>query len=290
MSRKRFGAGAVLAAVLLAGCAAAGEFVVDNGSFRVEFVDPNDPQLGCRFLRAGWIRSLHPAGSRESIFVTESLFGFHPAFGYACEIYPALDLKGLQALQIGVGVIERHPQSRYHSRPVELFPWQISREMRERETVMTARQYSGDHSGYAYELTVEIVIPANSPVILWKYSLANTGSRSFAVSTYAHPFFKARPGFPGGWYALPGGKRQPVAALPPEKTLEATEIPQDCRAIAAGGLTSGGYVAVISADRPFSRIDLWRSETDCFAVEPYLPLNLAPGECREWSWRLEIRR
>lgn len=70
MSRKRFGAGAVLAAVLLAGCAAAGEFVVDNGSFRVEFVDPNDPQLGCRFLRAGWIRSLHPAGSRESIFVT----------------------------------------------------------------------------------------------------------------------------------------------------------------------------------------------------------------------------
>lgn len=33
MSKKRFGAGAVLAAVLLAGCAAAGEFVVDNGSF-----------------------------------------------------------------------------------------------------------------------------------------------------------------------------------------------------------------------------------------------------------------
>ncbi|WP_187144210.1 hypothetical protein, partial [Victivallis vadensis] len=102
--------------------------------------------------------------------------------------------------------------------------------------------------------------------------------------------FKACPGFPGGWYALPGGKRQPVAALLPEKTLEATEIPQDCRAIAAGGLASGGYVAVISADRPFNRIDLWRSETDCFAVEPYLPLNLAPGECREWSWRLEIRR
>ena len=100
MSRKRFGAGAVLAAVLLAGCAAAGEFVVDNGSFRVEFVDPNDPQLGCRFLRAGWIRSLHPAGSRESIFVTESLFGFHPAFGYACEIYPALDLKRCRSASV----------------------------------------------------------------------------------------------------------------------------------------------------------------------------------------------
>lgn len=220
MSKKRFGAGAVLAAVLLAGCAAAGEFVVDNGSFRVEFVDPNDPQLGCRFLRAGWIRSLHPAGSRESIFVTESLFGFHPAFGYVCEIYPALDLKGLQALQIGVGVIERHPQSRYHSRPVELFPWQISREMRERETVMTARQHSGDHSGYAYELTVEIVIPANSPVILWKYSLANTGSRPFAVSTYAHPFFKARPGFPGGWYALPGGNVSRLPRSLPKRRLK----------------------------------------------------------------------
>ena len=262
-------------------------FTVDNGCFRVEFSDPESSELGCRFLRAGWIRSLCPAGSPESLFRTETLFSYHPSFGYASEITPELDLGGSRALQIGVGIIERHQLNRFRNRPIEIFPWRIHREKRENLTVFRALQSSGEHAGYRYALNVEISIPDYKPEIRWLWRLENTGTLPLEGSVYAHPFFAGRADCAGSWYAFPGRGRRLLVPGSLERTLFPGGFPVDCREVSVGGFSAGEYVVTIAADRPFGRVHLWR-HGGTFAIEPYLPFRIAPGETYEWSWTLSF--
>ncbi len=280
--------GATLVAVFTAGCVDSGWRTVDNGYFRVEFADPNDSELGCRFLKAGWITGLYPTNCDESLVLTESLVDFHPTLGYTFEITPPLDLEGTQALQVGVGVINKHPRNRFRSWTAEQFPWKIQCENSERETAIIAYQSSGMHSGYSYELRLRISVSMDSPKISWKYTLTNTGVRPLVASTYVHPFFKTDPDFVTAWYALPGRERCQLASMPANTTLVQGDLPPDYSTIEVGGLGKSGHVVRMESNCSFNRIDIWRPVAGCFAVEAYLPIEIAPDEQLEWSWNLQL--
>lgn len=173
---------------------------VRNSHFSVRLDDPalSDPNgtFGCRFLRAGWITALYPQGSRENLFHPVSISRYHKAFGCALEILPPLRLTPDRQLKLGIGIVEPHPVSRFQAKPIELFPWQTAIDESAGQTVLTARQSSGNHNGYAYELTVTVCIPVSTPEIIWRLDLHNTGSRKLDLLSYLHPFSGSVPNSP----------------------------------------------------------------------------------------------
>ncbi|MBS1370761.1 MAG: hypothetical protein HPZ91_12485 [Lentisphaeria bacterium] len=281
----------IMAAGLLAGCTVAPRsFTVDNGCFELELNDPAAPDpdgaFGCRFLRPGWITGLWPAGSGESVFHTRTLYGHHPAFGCTQEIVPELELAPGRQLKIGVGVIEPNPVNRFRASPVELFPWSVEFERTRGRAVMTARQSSGRHSGYAYELTVTVTVTGGSPEIVMKQELWNTGVRRFAGAAYLHPFFRVRER-ESCRFRLPGGASGRVFDMP-ESVEEKYEASDGARLLRAVFRTDRECAVTVAADRPLSAGRLWHNGKNCFSVEPFIAVNIAPGERREWTWRLEV--
>ena len=268
-----------------------GNFRIDNGLFSVTLDNPAAPdpdgRSGCRFLRPGWITALYPTGSRVSLFHTRSVSNYHPAFGCAVEILPELELAPGRQLKIGVGVIEPHPVSRFQPKPVELFPWQTEYMKSGTKTVLMARQVSGDRSGYAYELTASITITDGSPEIILEQELHNTGSRRITATAYLHPFFFA--GEPESCRVrLHGEEFKPVFSEAPNTEIVYRED-EDRREITAEFRTDRDCSVTLAADTPLDRSRFWHNGKDCFATEPFIALDIAPGERRKWSFRLVIR-
>lgn len=276
----------VAAALLCAAAAAAGGITVDNGCLRVEFADPAGA-LGCRFLRAGWITGLYPAEGRDSVFHLRSIFDFHVAFGCPQEIVPELELEPGRALKLGVGVVVPNPKDSALAEPVELLPWHTGFRREPGKTRLTARQSCPDRAGYAYELTVTVTVEDDSPVIVYEQVLENTGRRRIKAEAYLHPFFRTPGGFASAWFRLPGRERQPVAAAPhqAESVCRPERGPYQ---VSAGGLTERNCTVTIAADRPLYRSRFWRNNSDCFAVEPFIAIDVAPGERQAWSWRVTL--
>jgi len=286
MTRRWQVAGVLLAVVFAAGCrtAAPGGVTVDNGRFAVEFVDPDDTALGCLFIRAGWIRSLRtgePPGRK--LFWEKSLFSYHPAFGFAREILPEFELNGNRQLKIGVGIIEPNPREGFLSRPIELFPWRCEWRTNDGKTTLRAEQDSGLREGYGYTLKVTVTVEADSPVIVYEETLANTGIRTIAGTVYAHPFFFAPENGEECRYLLPDRSDPQSVAGAVNRTIPA--ISPELRTVMAE--TPAG-TAAIGSDRPLEKAEFWNSGKDCFAVEPYLAFRLAPGERTTWKWFLAI--
>lgn len=277
---------AVLVAALTAGCRATTPcgVTIDNGRFALEFVDPDDAALGCRFIRAGWIRSLRigePPG--QKLFQEKSLFSYHPAFGFAREILPDFELNGNRQLKIGVGVIEPNPRSCFRARAIELFPWRYKWQTNDGKTTLSAEQNSGDREGYGYTLNVAVSIEANSPVIVYQETLTNTGRRTLTGMVYAHPFFFAPGNGKHCRYLMPDrSEPQPVFGAISRTTFT---ISPEIRMVMAE--TPAGS-AVIESDHPLVKAEFWNSEKNCFAVEPFFVFGLAPGEQTAWKWRLTI--
>lgn len=268
-----------------------GNFRIDNGLFAVMMDNPAAPdpdgKSGCRFLRPGWITALYPAGSSVSLFHTRSISNYHPAFGCAVEILPELEIAPERQLKIGVGVIEPHPVSRFRPKPVELFPWQTEYAESETKTVLTARQTSGDRNGYAYELTTSLTITGGSPEIILEQELYNTGSRRITATAYLHPFFFVRD--PENCRVRLHGKEfKPVFnEVPNTETVYRED--EDRREITAEFRTDRDCSVTLGADTPLDRSRLWHNGRDCFAAEPFIALDLAPGKRRKWSFRLVIQ-
>ncbi|MBS1371952.1 MAG: hypothetical protein HPZ91_18555 [Lentisphaeria bacterium] len=268
-----------------------GSFRIDNGLFSVTLDNPAAPdpggRSGCRFLRPGWITALYPAGSRVSLFHTRSVSNYHPAFGCAVELLPELELAPGRQLKIGVGVIEPHPVSRFQPKPVELFPWQTKYAESGTKTVLTAHQTSGDRNGYAYELTASITITDGSPEIILEQELHNTGSRRITATAYLHPFFFT--GEPESCRVrLHGEEFKPVFSEAPN-TETVYRKNEGRREITAEFRTDRDCSVTLAADTPLDRSRLWHNGRDCFAAEPFITLDIAPGERRKWSFRLVIR-
>lgn len=285
------GSAAVIVWIVLAGgCSVSSAekagVALDNGCFNVTFTDPNDATLGCRFVRAGWIRSLRLCDfSGRNVFLEESLFSYHPAFGFAREFLPEFDLGEGNQLKIGVGIIRPHPRSRYHSVPVTIFPWDTEFCADDGKRTMTAEQSSGDCNGYGYVLRVKVTVETDLPVIVYEETLVNTGSRLLAGTVYAHPFFAAPENGKDCRYWMPGSCfSRPVTEFS-DRIVSCPETHRASRSVAVD--TPAGHI-VIGSDRPFAKIDLWDSGKNCFAVEPHIAYRLSPGEQFRRKWYLWV--
>ncbi len=272
-------------------CAAAEPPVVavDNGRFRVELVDPGVPAdvraTGCRFIRAGWLRSLRLDGAARDVFKCRTVHPRLPAFGFAFEFFPvpelAVDAQGyVTRLNFGVGIVRQEPGKRFETVPVELFPWHGSVERTTAGLTLTARQRSREFDGYAYVLTVKTVIAKESDTVSFELELCNTGQKRIESELYAHPFFDAPDGFDAGWYRVGDSAPSPLAGLP--AVLSGASL------IAAGDFSDGCGEAVIRAAPAFDRAEFWRDDRDCFALEPFWKVSVAPGERQRWTCFLTV--
>ena len=285
------------AGVLLSGVAAAKPAVLegDNGRLRVELLDPvgkpDHRDTGCRFIRAGWIAALYPAGMERSIFQPR---GWHhrPMFGFAFECFPQLKLntppgeKRSRLLQVGVGVVAVG-SDRFDAVPVKFFGWERSWRKKDGTAELFARQSSGKHDGYAYEMSVRVVLPENADSIRYEITLCNTGERSIETELYAHPFFNASPGFAECWFSLPGRpEREAVKTAPASLEVSGSGLP----GTAAGGFAERDIMVRLCGTPEFDRVEFWKNASDCYAVEPFWRIVLKPGERQTRTCFLTVRR
>ena len=273
----------------------AAELKIDNGVIETVFVSPQGPpmELGSRFIRAGWLRSSHRHGSGKNFFRTETLFDDHPAFGCPQEILPALKLDGDRRLKIGVGIIgpdrvkPNWPELRIS------FPWQISILRLPSETQINYRQTSGEHCGYAYELTMEIVIPENQPEIRYCLTLRNCGERTISFSTYVHPFFPIPENPETCWYCISESsseKRSRLLHSPEIQIISKDRLAEGCHKVEAGGFPESDDRVSIASDTPLMKTVFYRRKFLCFSVEPFVQRKIEPGQKTSWKWILTFQK
>lgn len=267
----------------------------DTGSFRVELVDASLPRdvrsTGCRFLLGGWVRSLIPQGTGASVLRSRSIHHRLPAYGCPFEFYPTLELEAGELpghstrLQIGVGVVREHGEGRFETIPVEFFPWQTSVEHTGDATRLVYRQNSSDRAGYAYELTVTLTLKRGSDTVGYEITLANTGRRRIETELYAHPFFDVAPEFDAGWFRLPGGAQESIAAAP-----ESVESTRSGTGIAAGNFSPLCGSVTLRCSPAMDRAVFWKHPKNFFSLEPFRRFSVAPGERQSWRCLLTVSR
>ena len=168
---------------------------IDNGKYKVELVLPetalNDKILGCRFIKAGWMTSLTIQNKDKSVelFKTDSLWPNYASFGCPQEFTPAIPLSSdgsyVEALRVGAGVVRYKPNDPLHAEIVERFAWQTTFKPNGDGLAIINSQSTGVKgilNGYGYNFSHEIVIKHNSPSILLRQKLENTGSKRIQTS------------------------------------------------------------------------------------------------------------
>lgn len=267
---------------------------VENRYFRTEFIAPDEPRevpvSDARFFRAGWIQGLFLVGSDQNLFRTTSIVDYHPVAGFAAEFLPALptgaaqDGDYVETLKIGVGVIREHCRNPFRAYPVRLYNWR-STFVREADgtAVITSRQVAPEYASIAYDLTVRVTVAANEPVIVIGHCLKNTGKVPICGTLYLHPFFNVASGLEHAWAKLPDS-----AASFVKNTPGRIEKNPRGRVVSAGGFGGVGVFRIESA-RMLEQAEYWSNEEDCFAVEPFISVNLPPGEQLDQTWRITIK-
>lgn len=287
------------------------ELVIDTGCFKAVMLNPetanDNTTYGCRFMRAGWIKELYGRGQDTSMVRPHTVFPKHPTFGYTHEIVPALNLKmcddGIHAerLNVGVGIIKQHLKNRFKAEPLDIFPWITRVQTEAGRTVVESEQRARNCGRYAYSMMVRTVFVDNSPVIEFEQILENTGALAISGSAYVHPFLNAPNGFDGCWYILPhrgdtivNGRAfvdvlpKQVSGSPGMFAYEGQALPAGETWVAAGNFFGRNNSLYLYSDQPLEKTLFWRNKKDCFAVEPFVRVSVAPGDKTSWKWYLVV--
>ncbi|MBL4700593.1 MAG: hypothetical protein JKX85_04970 [Phycisphaeraceae bacterium] len=277
---------------------------VKNQFLEVEFVLPTDDvELGNRFCRGAWIRNVLHRESHEGYFVAESIEADALVFGCPHEFRTAIPLSDrdcteVTVLKIGVGrLLHRKGSSRFDDKLLQAYPWQCTFEKRNDVDQALCVQEVSESQGYGYILEQRISIEGSTLKI--GNRLKNTGSKRLETEVYIHPFFDERQKDGQYWYQIPqhtlGAAAQTSTMNMDRVNLEAfppnnVPIPGDvlCSAynwIATGSRKTGRCMGIYS-ESSFSKINMWREPGLCYAIEPYLPIDLEPGESQLWNWCL----
>ena len=231
----------------------------------------------------------------------EEFNGEGGALGYA-EAAP-----GGRFLKIGVGVLQRTDDSAFSSfraYPI-VDPGKRSTRTR-RDGVTFTHTLSEATTGHAYRYTKTVRLVKGQPVMLIEHELKNTGRRPIATQVYNHNFLNIDGA--GTTAGLQLDTRFPLVAetLPDPQlagisgnrvTYTGTMAPGQrvSTRLTGFGSTAADYDFHVSdpgtgaglritGDQPLDRVLLW-SVRPVMSIEPFLRMNIAPGQSHRWSYR-----
>jgi hypothetical protein len=292
------------------------QVVLTNGLVRMAVFLPDAERGYYRGLRFDWSgivgqaeygghtfygpwRAPHDPLNHDDVSGPAEEFGPTMPLGYA-EAKP-----GGAFVKIGVGEIEKidEPAYRFWYRYRLLRPgaWEV----RHGKEWIEFRQDFAAGSGWGYHYEKRIALAAGSPAFSITHQLRNNGSRALVTDQYCHNFTRidGTPAGPEYRLALPFAlvaKEQTelhdLAELRGQEVVLRREFKEGESIMAfLGGFRdrAADYGATIEhrqsgaalefhADQPPARYNLWATRT-ALCPEPYLELNLKPGQERRWQ-------
>jgi len=205
-------------------------------------------------------------------------------------------------IKIGVGLLEKveEPEYRfwYSYKIIEAGQWKVTHG---KDWVEFRQKFEGKN-GWSYRYTKKISLVKDSPEFVISHSLKNTGSKPVETSQYNHNFFIIDKEPIGTNYVLRFPfevkiKRDLKGAIEAkgkeivfnqnlgEGESLFTELegfksdPEDHEITVINKKTGAGVR--IKGDRPLAHFNFWTVKTT-ICPEPFVELNLAPGEEKEW--------
>ena len=214
-------------------------------------------------------------------------------------------------LKIGVGVLRKPEDQPAYSafRPYDIIvpgEWSVSTE---RSQVSFTHEIEDPVSGYGYSYTKSVILVPGRPEMRIEHVLTNTGRNQISTSVFNHNFL-----------TLGAGPDRAGLTIRTPYAISTTRVPAADAAELAGnslvyrrGLADGEVVSLpvtgygsgtadsvisvdvasgrgvtIAGDRPLSRVFFW-SIRSTLAVEPYVRVEVQPGETTRWSWLYRYR-
>ncbi len=267
-----------------------------NAELTIDLLDPaaNRALLGPRFCAGGYIWQVH---DRHGPLLTGPEWpnprpaphngqGLPESFRHSTTTGEPLLWQGATGLAPGAGELERDTAGAVVLAAPCTWTIEPSADQLVFQTAQTV-------AGWSYEL--ERTIRLRDRSLISVSQLTNRGAAPLVLEWFAHPFFALRDGratvtLPAGTtlpdnpgYALTGREltfRRPFAGefdghldhlgLPPEQPLDAVV-----------SYPSGDYVKFSTDFAPFKCV-IW-ANGNTLSLEPFLRLDLAPGETRRWS-------
>lgn len=211
-------------------------------------------------------------------------------------------------VKIGVGVLRKKDDKPYHfATPYELVDtgaWTVTPQA---DRVQFAHRLTGP-AGYAYEYEKTVRLAPGKPQMVLEHRLKNTGQQRIESTVYNHNFLilDGQPAGPDYVMKFPFDASTPD---PGKGILQLDDrVLSYLRTLNKGEsvyLNLGGYGTTaqdydfrvenrrtgagvrIRGDRPLARMAFWTNPAN-LSPEPYLALNLAPGEETTWTISYEF--
>jgi len=215
---------------------------------------------------------------------------------------------GGEFLRIGIGGL-RKPQEdgfvRYgyyeFSNPGK---WTVRRS---RDNVVFIHELN-DVAGYSYVYEKTVRLVRDKPEMILEHTLKNTGRRAIQTAVYNHNFFfidnqTTGPDFVVKFaFPLSASRENPAIRINGNQLEYVREL-EPLEAASLGGVlghnnsvedyyfrienNKTGAGVKITGDRPISRIVYW-SHSNAISPEPYIDLNIQPGESFTWDIKYEF--
>jgi hypothetical protein len=216
---------------------------------------------------------------------------------------------GGRFLRIGVGVCERPQESNYQWRNsykvVDPGKWTIGRGG---NWIEFTQEVTEPKSGYGYRYTKRLTLTPGKPELFIDHVLQNTGKKAFASNVYNHNFFVIDGQATGPDFSVrfpfdlkADRDLKGYAAVRGKELVYLKEIPAGDNIItlfSGYGATAEDHRFAIenkrtkagvrmATDRPLSKLQFWSPNTT-LCPEPFIDLNVEPGQAERWSIRYEF--
>lgn len=218
---------------------------------------------------------------------------------------------GERFLKIGVGQLEKPKEEKYqfyrNYKIVTPGTWTVT----SKESEIVFEQAVSTDFGYDYQYTKKLKL--DGATLRIEHTLKNTGKKVISSDSYNHNFFNVDGDRVGKNYRLEfpfepklaktADDSNPVAKWS-GKSLGFTDALDkgsiyfelagfDRKKIADAGVVmqhvKSGVTIAVSGDRPPSRFNVWGiASTLC--PEPFIQLEIEPGQTAEWSWKYKFSK
>jgi len=278
---------------------------LDNSIASIKIIDPeghpDNWENGCRFSGGAWIKDIVSKASGQGALVSSSVFKDHPAFGLAEEFIPSVKLRDLEGkdsehFKIGVGLVARHGENVFKDTPLEFFKWKVSLGV-ENETPCANFSQEGFSGSLAYSLLKTVRLEPDG-MLRVSGVLRNAGSVPLEGELYLHPFLPVKGEIDKHWRAISPDSPKLLDEISKLRLPLSKERPF-ADEIAESAIPAGSWLLVgcdgdasLFAMRPeggeWKKTRFWMIDK-AFAVEPFLPLSVKPGESFSWTWTVYAR-